>query len=96
LVELAPQLLGQDPTQTAAVGRRLDFHLNGHPYTKSAIDMACWDLLGKKAGLPLAELLGGRYGSRVDLYRSTAQDTPARMVARAGLPREVCPRPPTA
>jgi L-alanine-DL-glutamate epimerase-like enolase superfamily enzyme len=45
--------------------------------------MACWDLLGKKAQLPLAELLGGRHGTRVDLYRSIAQDTPARMVARA-------------
>src|ERR1700719_1597415 len=32
LLELAPLLLGQDPTQTAALGRRLDFHLKGHPY----------------------------------------------------------------
>jgi L-alanine-DL-glutamate epimerase-like enolase superfamily enzyme len=87
LVELAPLLLGQDPTQTAALGRRLDFHLKGHPYTKSAIDMACWDLLGKKAGLPLAELLGGRYGNQVDLYRSIAQDIPARMVARGQMYR---------
>ena len=83
LVELAPLLLGQDPTQTAALGHRMDFHLKGHPYAKSAIDMACWDLLGKKADLPLAELLGGRYGTSVDLYRSIAQDTPERMVARA-------------
>jgi L-alanine-DL-glutamate epimerase-like enolase superfamily enzyme len=83
LVELAPLLLGEDPTQVAALGRRLDFHLKGHPYTKSAIDMACWDLLGKKADLPLAELLGGRFGTRVDLYRSVAQDTPARMVEHA-------------
>jgi cis-L-3-hydroxyproline dehydratase len=83
LLELAPLLLGQDPTQTAALGRRLDFHLKGHPYAKSAIDMACWDLLGKKADLPLAEVLGGRHGTTVDLYRSIAQDTPVRMVTRA-------------
>jgi L-alanine-DL-glutamate epimerase-like enolase superfamily enzyme len=83
LAELAPLLLGQDPTQTVALGRRLDFHLKGHPYAKSAIDMACWDLLGKKADLPLAELLGGRHGTRVDLYRSIAQDSPSRMAARA-------------
>ena len=83
LVELAPLLLGEDPTQVAALGRRMDFHLKGHPYAKSAIDMACWDLLGKRAGLPLAELLGGRYGTSVDLYRSIAQDTPERMSERA-------------
>jgi L-alanine-DL-glutamate epimerase-like enolase superfamily enzyme len=83
LVELAPLLIGEDATQIAALGRRMDFHLKGHPYAKSAIDMACWDLLGKKADLPLAELLGGRYGTSVDLYRSIAQDTPERMVERA-------------
>jgi L-alanine-DL-glutamate epimerase-like enolase superfamily enzyme len=83
LTELAPLILGQDPTQVVALGRHMDFHLKGHPYTKSAIDMACWDLLGKKADLPLAELLGGRYGTRVDLYRSIAQEAPAGMVSRA-------------
>ena len=83
LDELAPLLLGEDPSQVAALGRRLDFHLKGHPYTKSAIDMAAWDLLGKRAGLPLAELLGGRYGESVDLYRSIAQQSPERMAARA-------------
>ena len=25
----------------------MDFHLKGHPYVKSPIDMACWDILGK-------------------------------------------------
>jgi cis-L-3-hydroxyproline dehydratase len=82
LAELAPVLLGRDPTQTAALGRAMDFHLKGHPYAKSAIDMACWDLLGKRADLPLAELLGGRYGEAVDLYRSIAQGPPDRMAAR--------------
>jgi cis-L-3-hydroxyproline dehydratase len=83
LAELAPIILGQDPAQVAALGQRMDFHLKGHPYTKSAIDMACWDLLGKRAQLPLADLLGGRYGSRVDLYRSIAQQAPTDMAVRA-------------
>lgn len=81
--ELAASLIGTDPTQLVAVGRHMDHHLKGHPYAKSAIDMACWDLLGKKAGLPLAELLGGRFGSRVDLYRSVPQGAPEKMAARA-------------
>jgi L-alanine-DL-glutamate epimerase-like enolase superfamily enzyme len=83
LAELAPVIVGEDPLQVTALGRRMDFHLKGHPYAKSAIDMACWDLLGKRAGLPLAELLGGRYGSSVELYRSIAQDAPIRMAAHA-------------
>ena len=81
--ELAPALLGSDPAQLTALARRMEHLMKGHPYAKSAIDMACWDILGKAAGLPLAELLGGRFGTHVDLYRSVSQDHPDKMVARA-------------
>jgi cis-L-3-hydroxyproline dehydratase len=81
--ELAPVLIGEDPGQLVALDRRMEFLLKGHPYAKSAIDMACWDILGKRAALPLAELLGGRYGPSVDLYRSVSQAAPDTMAARA-------------
>ncbi|MSP83064.1 MAG: mandelate racemase [Alphaproteobacteria bacterium] len=83
LEELAPLLLGEDPTQVVRLNRRMDAILMGHNYAKAAIDMACWDILGKTAGMPLAELLGGRYGETVDLYRSVSQDAPAVMAQRA-------------
>jgi L-alanine-DL-glutamate epimerase-like enolase superfamily enzyme len=83
MAELAPVLLGKDPAALVAVNRQMDLHLKGHPYAKSAVDMACWDVLGKRAQLPLAEMLGGRFGDRVDLYRSVSQDAPARMADRA-------------
>ena len=51
LAELAPALIGADPLQTIALNRRMDHVLKGHPYAKSAIDMACWDLVGKNAEL---------------------------------------------
>ena len=38
----------------------MDATLMGHPYVKTAVDMACWDLLGKATSLPLCDLLGGR------------------------------------
>ncbi|MAD18843.1 MAG: mandelate racemase, partial [Planctomycetaceae bacterium] len=53
IAEVAPALLGLDPRETDVVGRAMDARLKGHPYVKSAIDMACWDLLGKSTGLPL-------------------------------------------
>ena len=47
LRELAPALLGVDPRELAIVNDALDSALLGHAYAKSAIDVACWDLLGK-------------------------------------------------
>ena len=45
--------------------------------------MACWDAAGKAAGLPLAELLGGRFGECVALYRAVPPAPPAVMAGRA-------------
>jgi L-alanine-DL-glutamate epimerase-like enolase superfamily enzyme len=81
--ELAPLLRRIDPRQVGSVRRLMDLHLKGHPYIKSAIDMACWDVLAKGAGLPLAEMLGGRFGDSVDLYRSISQMAPDKMADRA-------------
>jgi len=47
LAELAPKLIGADPTQIGAVNALMDYHLKGHPYVKSPLDMALWDILGK-------------------------------------------------
>ena len=59
---MAPFILGLDPRRTVAVERTMDLALPGHLYAKSPIDMACWDIAGKAAGLPIADLMGG--GSR--------------------------------
>lgn len=82
LAELAPHLLGQNPLELAKLNRRMDAALKGHPYVKSAVDVACWDILGKKAGLPVCELLGGRYGDDFVLYRAISQESPADMAAK--------------
>jgi L-alanine-DL-glutamate epimerase-like enolase superfamily enzyme len=79
--ELAPQLIGLDPRDVDVVSRAMDVALKGHPYVKSAIDMACWDLLGKSTGLPLVTLLGGRCGEDFVLYRAISQDRPDAMAA---------------
>jgi len=57
----------------------MDTALLGHPYVKSAIDMACWDLLGKACGRPVCDLLGGRHGESIELYRAISQRPAADM-----------------
>lgn len=82
LRELAPHLIGEDPRQLMRINRRMDAALKGHPYVKSALDIACWDLLGQDAGLPVCELLGGRYAEDVPLYRAISQESPEAMAGR--------------
>ena len=76
---LAPHLLHLDPTRIHHVNSVMDQAMKGHPYVKSALDMACWDIVGKVAGLPVCELLGGRFNDFFPLYRAISQDTPENM-----------------
>ena len=66
--DLAPLLLGADPTQPTALYARLDDAMRGQPYVKSALDMAAWDVTARAAGRPLCEALGARFGEGVALY----------------------------
>ena len=82
LAELGPHLIGEDPLQLACLNRRMDAVLKGHPYVKSAVDMACWDLLGQATGQPVCVLLGGRYGDDFTLYRAISQESPDQMAGK--------------
>jgi len=57
----------------------------GHPYVKSAIDMACCDLAARAAGVPLVTMLGGQEGDTVALYKVVTHgpvDDMARLAVR--------------
>lgn len=82
LQEIGPKLIGLDPCDLGILNRRMDQALRGHPYVKSGIDVACWDILGKVSGLPVVTLLGGRYGEDFLLYRAISQESPADMAKR--------------
>lgn len=70
LHEMSSVLLGADPVGPEALMHRLDAHLIGHDYAKSAIDTALWDLTAKAADLPLYRLLGGLHTRELPLYHS--------------------------
>lgn len=87
IAEIAPKLLGLDPTQLGVINQAMDRAMRGHPYVKSALDMACWDILGKASGQSVAVLLGGRFGEDFALYRAISQDTPEAMAAMVAVYR---------
>ncbi|MBT7524898.1 MAG: mandelate racemase/muconate lactonizing enzyme family protein [Candidatus Marinimicrobia bacterium] len=79
--ELGPHLIGQNPIETGKLNQLMDQCLKGHPYVKSPIDIACWDIKGQVAGMPVCEMLGGRYGDDFILYRAISQIEPEAMAA---------------
>ncbi len=82
LATLAPRLIGQDPTRIGEINRTMDTHLKGHPYVKSAIDMACWDIFGKATSQPVHALLGGIQQDSVKLFKVISRDAPDNMVSK--------------
>jgi D-galactarolactone cycloisomerase len=69
-----PMLLGQPATSPPLLWQRMfttirDFGTRG-PYTEamSAIDIALWDIAGKRFGVPVSELIGGRHRETVKAY----------------------------
>jgi L-alanine-DL-glutamate epimerase-like enolase superfamily enzyme len=88
IAALAPDLIGLDPTGLDVVNARMDATLKGHPYAKSPIDIACWDILGQATGQPVSTLLGGKYGDDFVLYRAISQRSPEEMVDNVEMYRE--------
>lgn len=84
---LAPLITGRDATRIEDLWRlaMASSYWRGGPVTNAAIggvDMALWDILGKRAGMPLYELLGGLARDRVDVYRHADGPDIDRLVER--------------
>ena len=83
LMEMAPGLIGQDLFQPRKLIRTMNQLLNGHNYAKAAIDIAAYDLLGKKTGMSVADILGGIVTKNVPSYYATAVGPPEEIARLA-------------
>src|SRR5262249_22317227 len=79
-----PHLLGLDPTNISGLRRTMDAVLMGHQYAKSAVDIACWDLRGQAAGLPITALLGGVLQEDFPIYEAVPLGSPESMASLVG------------
>ena len=80
--ELGPHLIGLGATNLFYLNQIMDQSLKGHPYVKSPIDVACWDIKGKVSNLPVSNLLGGTYDEDFVLYRAISQEEPEAMASK--------------
>ena len=83
VAEIAPHLIGHDPQALGQIARLMDTVFKGHPYVKSALDMACWDLAARAADVPLVTFLGGRESETAELYKVVTHGPVEAMAKRA-------------
>ncbi|EOO05310.1 O-succinylbenzoate synthase [Bacillus cereus str. Schrouff] len=58
---LTPALIGKNPMNIEKIHDMMDNTIYGVPTAKAAIDIACFDIMGKKLNQPVYQLIGGRY-----------------------------------
>ena len=61
----------------------------GNPFTKSALEMALWDILGKSVGLPIYRLLGGPVRDFVATKFSVSGTEPKKAAPKKAVAKKV-------
>jgi O-succinylbenzoate synthase len=80
---ISPALLGKDVTDALDFQRKVD-SIRGHNLAKAGVEMAIWDLLGKRDGKSLKQMLGSRR-DKVEVGVSVGlQTTPEVLVKTVG------------
>lgn len=77
---VAPMLIGRHPADIEDINRlvHLSSYWRNGPVLNNAlsgVDQALWDIAGKRAGMPVYELLGGRVRAAADTYLHAAGAT---------------------
>jgi L-alanine-DL-glutamate epimerase-like enolase superfamily enzyme len=88
LASLRPLVIGADAFQIERLVRRIELvgtwhHVKASSPAIAAVEMACWDLVGKACGQPLVNLFGGRFHDRVEFFHYVARREPDEVAAEA-------------
>ncbi|MBJ9983031.1 dipeptide epimerase [Bacillus sp. S70] len=80
---LAPALIGQNPMNIEKIHDMMDNTIYGVPTAKAAIDIACFDIMGKKLNQPVYQLIGGRYHEEFPVTHVLSIANPENMAEEA-------------
>src|SRR5213594_811439 len=72
---LKSRILGENPCNVDKIFRKIKQF--GHHSRQAggvcAVEMACWDLAGKAYGVPVYQMLGGKFRGKIRLYADTTE-----------------------
>ncbi|WP_054948832.1 mandelate racemase/muconate lactonizing enzyme family protein [Numidum massiliense] len=80
---LAPAVLGKNPFDIEKIHATMDSCIYSAPAAKAAIDIACYDLMGKAVGQPVYNLIGGQYRQRLAVAKVLSIQEPHEMAEEA-------------
>lgn len=83
-------LIGKDPRNINQLMKMLyaqynltHLHIHAGSWAFSGIEMALWDIAGKRADMPLYQLWGGAYRKKIEFYGDVERQSPEAMTKRA-------------
>ncbi len=76
-------LLGEDPFNIEKISARMERAVKNNNQSKAVVDYALWDIMGKKLGVPVYKLLGGKSVDKLTLGTIIGTGTPAETTAEA-------------
>lgn len=79
----APALKGVDPFDIEVIHEKMNKAVYGFHFAKAAVDIACYDIMGKFLKLPVYNLIGGRYREKVPVTWCLGIDNIEKNVADA-------------
>jgi len=92
LRSVEPLVVGEDPHAVERIMKRINVvgtwhHVKATSPGIAAVEMACWDIVGKVCGQPLVNLFGGRVRDRVEFFYYLGRGSPAQVAqdARRGV-----------
>jgi muconate cycloisomerase len=80
---IAPLLRGRDVEHVGSVTSFLADHVRGNHFAKTAVEIALLDAQGRRVGLPISELLGGRRRERLEVAWTLASGDTGTDIAEA-------------
>ena len=80
---LAPKLIGENPINMERIHELMATEIYAAPTAKAAIDIACYDAVGKALGVPVYDLLGGRYHEEFPITHVLSIASPEAMAEEA-------------
>lgn len=81
---LKSRIMGMNPCNVAAILYKIKQH-GDHGVAGggvSAVEMACWDLAGKAWGVPVWQMLGGKFRDKILLYADTTSSPDPEAMAK--------------